>query len=74
MRKEGREKPIDPISTSEFLKQYNYFTFYNTPEELKRKPRYYLCDADRLFLWDGSNEVIIDDKTKDWLVCIKEQF
>ena len=29
-RKEGREKPIDPISTSEFLKQDNYFTFYKT--------------------------------------------
>lgn len=74
LRKEGREKPIDPISTSEFLKQDNYFTFYNTPEELERKPRYYLCDADRLFWWDGSNEVIIDDKTEDWLVYIKEQF
>ena len=73
-RKEGREKPIAPISTSEFLKQDNYFTFYKTPEELEGKPKYYLSDADRLFWWDGSDEVIINDKTEEWLVKIKEQF
>ncbi len=66
-RKEGRERPIRKIKTSEFLKNDGYFTFYGTPDELKDYPNYYISDADRLFWWDGSDEVEISDKTEKWL-------
>ena len=73
-RKEGRKRPIAPVSTSEYLKQDRAFAFWNTPDELKREPRYYLSDMDRLYWWDGSKEVIIDEKTEKWLNYTKEQF
>ena len=66
-RKEGRERPIRKIKTSEFLKNDGYFTFYGTPDELKGYPNYYISDADRLFWWDGSDEVEINDETEKWL-------
>lgn len=73
-RIEGWKKPICSISTSEFLKQDNWTTFYDTPLELAGKPKYYLCDADRLYWWDGSDEVKIDERTEKWLCDIKNQY
>lgn len=66
-RKEGQRKPVKEVTTSEFLKNDGPFTFYGTPEELEGRPRYYVSDADRLYWWDGSDEVLIDDKTDKWL-------
>lgn len=66
-RKEAIETPIEPVRTSEFLRQDDYFTFWDNPKELKGKPNYYISDDDRMYWWDGSDEVIISEKTDEWL-------
>ncbi len=75
-RKRLIEAPVPPVRTSEFLRQEGYFTFYNTPEELKGKPNYYISDDDRLYWWDGTNEVILSEEMDRWLnelaVCHKQ--
>ena len=60
-------EPVTPMSTSMFLKQGGSFRFMDTPEELRRKPDYYISDDDRLYWWDGSDEVRISEKTDKWL-------
>lgn len=72
-RKEEQEKPIPPVPTSKFLRQDGYFTFYDTPAELKDKPNYYISDDDRLYWWDGTDEVRISDKTDEWLKGLAKQ-
>lgn len=66
-RRKWKEQIIPEIKTSEFLRQDNWFTFYNTPEKLKGKSNYYLTDDDRLYWWDGTDEVVISDETTIWL-------
>lgn len=68
-----RNKPIPPVSTSEYLRQDGFFTFYDTPKELKGKPNYYISDDDRMFWWDGTDEVKITDETQNWLVTLASQ-
>ena len=67
------EAPIPPVRTSDFLRQDNWFTFRRTPEELKGKPNYYVSDDDRLYWWDGSDEVIISNETDKWLKDLAEE-
>jgi len=50
------------------------FTFFDTPEELRDYPNYYISDADRLFWWDGSDEVEITEKTDKWLKKRAEEY
>ena len=66
-RAEKRSEWIAPIRTADALRQDSYFLFYNTPEELKQTPNYYLSDDDRLYWWDGSDEVILSEKADAWL-------
>lgn len=66
-RRKKLQEPFAPIKTSDFLRQDGYFAFYDTPEELKGKPNYYLSDAERLYWWDGSDEVRITAETDAWL-------
>ena len=66
-REEWKERVIPEIRTAEFLRQDNWFTFHHTPEELKGKGNYYLKDDDRIFWWDGTDEVIISDEMNVWL-------
>ncbi len=66
-RRKKLQEPVEPVRTSNFLRQDGYFAFYDTPEELKGKPNFYLSDADRLYWWDGSDEVEITDETDAWL-------
>ena len=66
-RREKLREPFAPIRTSDFLRQDGHFAFYDTPEELKGKPNFYLSDADRLYWWDGSDEVEITVETDTWL-------
>lgn len=66
-RKRLIETPVPPVATSEFLRQEGYFTFYDTPEELRGKPDYYISDADRLYWWDGTDEVILSEELDGWL-------
>lgn len=61
------ETPILPLKTSAFLRDNGYFTFYGTPEELKEQPNYYVSDDDRIFWWDGTDEVSISADMDQWL-------
>ena len=65
-------EPFAPIRTSDYLRQDGHFAFYDTPEELKGKPNFYLSDADRLYWWDGSDEVEITVETDTWLKELAE--
>lgn len=66
-RREWKEQIIPRIKTAEFLRQDSWFAFYNTPEELKGKGNYYLTDDDRIFWWDGTDEVVLSDGMIVWL-------
>ena len=66
-RRQKRADPIDPVPTSTFLRQDGCFTFWHTPDELKGVPNYYISDADRLYWWDGSDEVSISEEMDEWL-------
>ena len=66
-RRKWKEQIIPEIKTAEFLRQDNWFTFYHTPEKLKGKSNYYLTDDDRLFWWDGTDEVVISEEMNIWL-------
>ena len=72
-RRELRKKIIPKIRTSEFLRQDGWFTFRNTPEELKDKGNYYLSDDDRMFWWDGTDEVVISDDVNTWLTELSDR-
>ena len=74
LRNEGRSKPIEDISTSDFLKNDGPFIFSDPPEELKGQPNYYIKDADRLYWWDGSDEVEITKTTDRWLERIAANY
>lgn len=72
-REEWREAIVPKIRTSEFLRQDSWFTFCDTPEELAGKGNYYLTDDDRLFWWDGTDEVVISEETNDWLESLADR-
>ena len=74
LRNEERVKPIEEIPTSEFLKNDGPFIFSDTPEELIGEPNYYIKDADRLYWWDGSDEVTITENTDKWLRKIADKY
>lgn len=60
-------RPIEGMRTAEFLRQTSSFVFWDTPKELEDKPNYYLTDDDRLYWWDGSDEVVISSRVEKWL-------
>lgn len=72
-RCQERSEAIAPVTTSAFLRQDGYFTFWGTPDELKGMPNYYISDADRLYWWDGSDEVSISAETGEWLSDLARQ-
>lgn len=71
-RKEHREKPVGTVPTSQYLKQDGAFTFWHTPKEIKSN--YYLSDDDRLYWWDGTDEVVISPKTEQWLLDLSKEY
>lgn len=72
-RQKAAREPIPPLRTSEFLRQDRKFTFHNTPEELQGKPNYYISDDDRLYWWDGTDEVRISETMEQWLKALALQ-
>ncbi len=66
-RKQLIEAPVPSFRTSEFLRQDGPFTFYDTPKELKGRPNYYISDDDRLYWWDGTDEVVLSEEMDEWL-------
>ena len=76
-REDGRRRPIAPVRTSDFLRQGQErwsLTFHDTPKELLKYGNYYLNDGDRLYWWDGSDEVRIDDACDEWLKKTAERY
>ncbi len=72
-REKWRKRIIPKIRTSAFLRQDNWFTFYDTPKELISKGNYYLSDDDRIFWWDGTDEVMISDDMDAWLTELSDR-
>ena len=72
-KEEQQETPVVPVATSKFLRQDEYFAFYMPPEEMRGEPDYYISDDDRLYWWDGSDEVKISEKTDQWLKELARQ-
>ena len=68
-----REEPFPPIRTSEYLRQDYWHSFWKTPDEIKDQPNYYLSDDDRLYWWDGSDEVRISKEMDAWLKKLAER-
>lgn len=66
-RKAAAEEPVEGLTTAKFLRQDGVFAFWNTPEELKGQPNYYISDDDRAFWWDDSEEVVLSEKMDEWL-------
>lgn len=60
-RKIHRTASLGKMKTSEFLRNDGFFTFYNTPEEIKHKKNYYISDDDLMFWWDGSEKIQLSD-------------
>lgn len=73
-RKKKLNAPVEEVRTSTFLRQDGLFTFDDTPEELRGKPNFYLSDADRLYWWDGSDEVEITKETDEWLQKLAQEY
>lgn len=73
-RNEKLNAPVEEVRTSIFLRQDGLFTFDDTPEELREKPNFYLSDADRLYWWDGSDEVEITEETDEWLQKLAQEY
>lgn len=56
------EGPIAPVTTSDFLSQDGYFTFWETPSELVGEENYYISDWDRLYWWGKIEDVEITEE------------
>ena len=73
-RKKTWKEPIPPVATSDFLYQKPWSLFErDDPEEVKALPEYHVSDADRLFWWDGSDEVKITEETDRWIKSLAER-
>ena len=42
----------------------------DTPEEAQDKPKYFISDDDRMYWWDGSDEVILSGELNQWLKAL----
>ncbi len=73
-RKRRAEAAVPSVRTSEFLRQDGFFVFSDTPEELQGRPNYYISDDDRLYWWDGTDEVIISEEVDEWLKGLAVQY
>lgn len=74
LREIERSKPIAKIRTIEYLYQNSWFTFRGTPKELENEPKYFISDKDRLYWWDDTDEVRIDEETKAWLNALVDKY
>ena len=61
-QKENAEtEPFSEVTTSEYFRQTGYTAFWHMPGEEIMKPDYILTDDDRLYWWDGTDEVVISE-------------
>lgn len=54
-------EPFPEIKTSEYFRQTGYTAFWKTPSQMENEPEnnYFLTDDDRLYWWDGTDEVVM---------------
>lgn len=61
-QKENAEtEPFSEVTTSEYFRQTGYTAFWYLSGEDIMKPDYILTGDDRLYWWDGTDEVIISE-------------
>ena len=61
-QKENAEtEPFSEVTTSEYFRQTGYTAFWHMPGEERTEADYILTDDDRLYWWDGTDEVIISE-------------
>lgn len=68
------EGPIAPVTTSDFLSQDGYFTFWETPSELVGEENYYISDWDRLYWWGKIEDVEITEEIDIWLNMLVKEY
>lgn len=68
------EGPIAPVTTSDFLSQDEYFTFWKTPPELGGEENYYISDWDRLYWWGKIEDVEITEEIDIWLNMLVKEY
>ena len=68
------EGPIAPVTTSDFLCQDGYFTFWATPPELGGEENYYISDWDRLYWWEKIEDVEITEEIDIWLNMLVKEY
>lgn len=71
-RRNEWENPCEKVRTTEFLRTKSYVS-RGESERTKSLPDYMISDADRLFWWDGSNDVVISADTDQWLKDLAER-
>ena len=68
------QKPIPKVKTIDILREGSSMAFWSTPDELEKELKYCVSDDDRLFWWDGSDEVVISQKMEKWLIELAERY
>ena len=68
------EGPIAPVTTSDFLSQDGYFTFWKTPPELGGEENYYISDWDRLYWWGKIEDIEITEEIDTWLKMLVKEY
>jgi len=71
LRMQKVNESIPKVRTSDFLR--SEYLEWDVPEEVKKLKKVFITDDDRLYWWDGTDEVIISDKTKHWLAKLGER-
>ena len=65
--------PINPVPTAKYLRQEFDYRPERRPEEFRNEPTYCMTDDDRLYWWNGTDEVKISDEMHEWLVNLAKQ-
>ena len=65
-RQKAIHRLVEAIRTVDFL-QPGEDWLYGEPEEVRKLPEYVFTDDDRLYWWDGTDEVQISVETDKWL-------
>lgn len=75
---EEREKadvtPFPKVRTDEYFRHLYYLSYLCLPEELRKMPYYAFSDDDRLYWWDGTEEVTISKSVDEVLQMYGRMF
>ena len=71
-REEYRTALPEEVSTVDYFYNDGIFTFWGTPESIKRKPNYYISNDERAYWWN-EEEDFFSDGMEDWLNDLGEQ-